>query len=297
MALSGGPLDAGDLIGLPGRGAPRRPRRGRRRIPPGEALRSTLIAGISTVVVFGVLAIVITSAPNWPDVQRGFFDGEIFARSLPKIVAAFGANVALFLVAEVLILAFGLVLAILRGLPGPAFFPVRLLATVYVDLFRAVPGILVIYLLGFGVTQLGIAGVPNSLFFWGVVSLALVYSAYVSEVYRAGIESIHWSQEAAARSLGMTRLQAMRYVVVPQAVRRVIPPLLNDFIGLQKDTVLVSVIGVVEIFRQGQILKAATFNFTPMVVIALVFVVVTIPLARFTDWLVARDAARQATSR
>jgi polar amino acid transport system permease protein len=151
----------------------------------------------------------------------------------------------------------------------------------------------VIYLLGFGIPGLGIADIPNDVFFWGAVSLVLVYSAYVSEVYRAGIESVHWSQEAAARSLGLSRLQALRYVIVPQAVRRVIPPLLNDFIGLQKDTVLVSVIGLVEIFREGQILKSATFNFTPFVAIALIFVVVTIPLARFTDWLVARERGRQ----
>jgi polar amino acid transport system permease protein len=290
MALTGGPLDTGDLIGLAGRGGPRR---SRRRVPPGEAVRSSLIALVSTIVVFTCLGVAITNAPNWPDVQQAFFSETVFWRSLPKIIEAFGTNVALFLIAEVLILAFGLVLAILRGLPGPVFFPVRLLATVYVDLFRAVPSILIIYLLGFGIPGLGIAGVPNDLFFWGVVSLTLVYAAYVSEVYRAGIESVHWSQEAAARSLGLSRLQALRYVIVPQAVRRVIPPLLNDFIGLQKDTVLVSVIGLVEVFREGQILKAAAFNFTPLVAIALVFVVITIPLARLTDWLVARDRARQ----
>jgi polar amino acid transport system permease protein len=278
------------LIGLPGSGGPGR---SRRRVPPGEAVRSTLIALASTIVVFGVLVVVITSAPNWPDVQRAFFDGPIFARSLPKVIEAFGTNIALFMFAEVLTLIFGLVLAILRGLPGPVFFPLRLIATVYVDIFRAVPGLLVISLLGFGIPALGIAGVPNDVFFWGVVALTLVYSAYVSEVYRAGIESVHWSQEAAARSLGLSRLQALRHVIVPQAVRRVIPPLLNDFIGLQKDTVLVSVIGVVEIFREGQILKAATFNFTPLVAIALIFVVITIPLARLTDWLVARDRGRQ----
>ena len=290
MTLSGGPLHSGDPLGLRGGSGPRR---FRRRIPPGEALRSTLIALVSTVLVFALLGIVITNAPNWPAVQQSFFNGEIFARSWPKVLDAFTTNVALFLIAEVLILAFGLVLAVLRGLPGPVFFPVRLLATIYVDLFRAVPSILVIYLLGFGIPGLGIAGVPNDVFFWGVIALTLVYSAYVSEVYRAGIESVHWSQEAAARSLGLSRLQALRHVVVPQAIRRVIPPLLNDFIGLQKDTVLVSVIGVVEIFRQGQILKSATFNFTPTVAIALIFVLVTIPLARFTDWLVARDRRRQ----
>jgi polar amino acid transport system permease protein len=286
----GGPIDRGELIGLAGRGGPRR---SRRRVPPGEAVRSTLTALVSTVVVFGLIVVVVTSAPNWPEVQKAFFDGAIFARSLPKLIDAFGTNVALFLIAEAFILALGLVIAIFRGLPGPVFFPVRLLATVYVDLFRAVPGILIIYLLGFGIPGLGIAGVPNDVFFWGVVALVLVYSAYVSEVYRAGIESVHWSQEAAARSLGLNRFQALRYVIVPQAVRRVIPPLLNDFIGLQKDTVLVSVIGLVEIFREGQILKSATFNFTPLLAIALIFVVVTIPLARLTDWLVARDRGSQ----
>jgi polar amino acid transport system permease protein len=296
MGLSGGPLDSGGLIGLTG-GAGLRPRRSRRRVPPGEALRSTLIALISSAVFFGLLAAVITNAPNWPEVQKAFFDQAIFGRSLPLVIEAFGTNIALFLFAEILVLFFGLVLAVLRGLPGPVFFPVRLLATAYVDLFRAVPGIIVIYLLGFGVPGLGIDGIPNDPFFWGLIALALVYSAYVSEVYRAGIESIHWSQEAAARSLGLSRSQALRYVIVPQAVRRVIPPLLNDFIGLQKDTVLVSVVGVVEIFREGQILKAATFNFTPFIAIALVFVVITIPMARFTDWMVARDRARQAANR
>ena len=292
---SAGPLDSGSLLPAAGPGGSRHRRR--RRIPPGEAVRSTLIALGSTVLVFGALAVVVTNAPNWPEVQRAFFNDAVFGRSLPKVVEAFGTNVALFLIAEVLILVLGLVLAILRGLPGPVFFPARLLSTIYVDLFRAVPSILVIYLLGFGIPGLGLDGVPNDPFFWGVIALTLVYSAYVSEVYRAGIESVHWSQEAAARSLGLSRLQGLRYVVVPQAVRRVIPPLLNDFIGLQKDTVLVSIIGLVEIFREGQILKQAAFNFTPLVAIALLFVVVTIPMARFTDWLVARDRARQASNR
>jgi polar amino acid transport system permease protein len=290
MTISGGPLDTGDLIGLPGASGPRR---ARRRVPPGEAVRSTLIALVSTTVVFGALGIAITNAPNWPAVQQAFFNAEVFDRSLPKVVAAFGTNIALFVIAEVLVLSFGLVLAILRGLPGPAFFPLRLLAIVYVDLFRAVPGLLVIYLLGFGIPGLGIEGVPTDVFVYGVLGLALVYAAYVSEVYRAGIDSVHWSQEAAARSLGLSRYQTLRHVIVPQAVRRIIPPLLNDFIGLQKDTVLVSTLGVVEIFRQGQILKSATFNFTPFVAIALIFVVITIPMARLTDWLVARDRGRQ----
>jgi polar amino acid transport system permease protein len=255
--------------------------------------RSLLIAAVSTVTFFTLLGVIVVNAPGWDRVSASFLDGENFARSAPGIIGKFGVNVTLFLIAEVLILAWGLVLAVLRSLPGPILFPVRLLATIYVDLFRALPGVLVIYLLGFGIPGLRLPGVPNDPFFWGVVALTLLYSAYVSEVYRAGIESVHPSQAAAARSLGLTQMQAMRHVVLPQAVRRVIPPLLNDFIGLQKDTVLVSFIGVVEIFRQTVIRQQATFNFTPFLVTALVFLAITIPLARFTDWLVARERDRR----
>ena len=241
--------------------------------------------------------LVVVNAAGWPDVKQAFFDRDLFQESFPDIARAFLLNVKIFLIAEAVILVFALFIAVLRGLPGPVFFPVRVLATIYADLFRGIPTILVIYILGFGVTALQLPGVPVSELFWGTVALVLVYSAYVSEVYRAGIESVHPSQEAAARSLGLNRFQALRYVIIPQAVRRIVPPLLNDFIGLQKDTVLVSVIGLVELFREGQIIKAARFNFTPLIAIALVFVVITIPLARLTDWLVARDRARQATMR
>jgi polar amino acid transport system permease protein len=254
-----------------------------------EGARSLLVAIVSTVVFFGVIGWVVVNSPGWPRFQESFLNGPLFWESLPKLLAKFLVNIQLFLLAEVLILVFGLLLAVLRGLPGPVFFPVRLLATAYVDIFRALPGLLIVIVLGIGVPALRIEGVPKDEFFYAVIALTLVYSAYVSEVYRAGIESIHPSQQAAARSLGLSQLQAMRFVVVPQAVRRVIPPLLNDFIGLQKDTVLVSTIGVVEIFRQSQILVAANFNFTPYVATALVFLVITIPLARFTDWLVARQ--------
>ena len=244
-------------------------------------------------MVFGAIAFVVVNSPGWERVQAQFFDWENFAASAPDIVAKFLVNVRLFLIAEVVILLLGLALAVMRSLPGPVLFPLRLLSTVYVDLFRALPGVLVIYVLGFGIPGLRLPGVPNDPFFWGVVALTLLYSAYVSEVYRAGIDSVHPSQAAAARSLGLTQLQAMRHVVLPQAVRRVIPPLLNDFIGLQKDTVLVSFIGVVEIFRQSQIRQAATFNYTPYLVTALVFIAVTIPLARFTDWLITRERDRR----
>jgi polar amino acid transport system permease protein len=255
--------------------------------------RSLAIAAISTVVVLGLLALLVVNSPGWERVRNAFLDSENFMVSAPGIIGKFVVNVALFVIAEFLILALALVLAVMRSVPGPVFFPLRLIATVYVDLFRALPGVLVIYVLGFGIPGLRLPGVPSDPFIWGVVALTLLYSAYVSEVYRAGIESVHPSQAAAARSLGLSQLQALRYVVLPQAVRRVIPPLLNDFIGLQKDTVLVSFIGVVEIFRQTQIRQQATFNFTPYLVTALVFLVVTIPLARFTDWLVARERDRR----
>jgi polar amino acid transport system permease protein len=255
--------------------------------------RSLAIAVISTVVVFGLLALLAVNSPGWERVRNAFLDGETFAESAPVIIGKFGTNVLLFLIAEILILAFALVLAVMRSLPGPVFFPLRLIATIYADLFRALPGVLVVFVLGFGIPGLRLPGVPSDPFFWGVVALTLLYSAYVSEVYRAGIESVHPSQAAAARSLGLSQLQALRYVVLPQAVRRVIPPLLNDFIGLQKDTVLVSFIGVTEVFRQTQIRVQSTFNFTPYLVTALIFLAVTIPLARFTDWLVARERDRR----
>jgi polar amino acid transport system permease protein len=245
----------------------------------------------------GVVVALVVSAPGWPDVKQSFFNREVFEDSFPEIASAFLVNVRIFLIAEVFILVFALFLAILRGLPGPVFFPLRLFATVYADLFRGIPTILVIYILGFGVTALQLPGVPVSPLFWGTVALVLVYSAYVSEVYRAGIESVHPSQSAAARSLGLTHGQALRFVVIPQAVRRVIPPLLNDFIGLQKDTALVALLGVVEAFRQSQIDVAATFNYTPYIATAILFIAITVPLARFTDWLIARDKRRQQAGR
>ena len=268
----------------------------RRRGPDPRAVRSSAIAIVSTVVVFGLVGWVVVNAPGWPEVQASFFNAEVFWESLPGLLNAFVVNIQLFMIAEVFVLAFGLVLAIMRGLAGPVFLPLRIMSNAYTDIFRAIPGVLVIYLLGFGIPGLGLIDPRTDQRLFGIAALTLVYSAYVSEVYRAGIESIHPSQDAAARSLGLSRFQALRFVIVPQAVRRVIPPLLNDFIGLQKDTVLVSFIGVVEIFRYAQIKSAATYNFTPLMGVALVFIVVTIPLIHLVDWLVARDRRRGPVS-
>ncbi len=237
--------------------------------------------------------VLVVRSPGWEEVRQAFLSRDQLEKSFPDILAAFWTNVKIFLVAEVFILVLALFLAVLRSLPGPVFFPLRVLSTAYTDVFRGIPTILLVYLLGFGVPGLQLSGVPNSQFFWAAVALVLVYSAYVAEVYRAGIESIHPSQAAAARSLGLTHAQSMRYVVLPQAVRRVIPPLLNDFIGLQKDTALVALLGVVEAFRQSQIESAGAFNHTPYLATALLFLLLTIPLTRFTDWLIARNRRRE----
>jgi len=259
----------------------------------GNDRRSVAIALLSTAVFFTIVAVAVTHAPGWPEVRRQFFDWHEFKSTFPEIARAFVLNIKIFSIAEVFILVFALFLAVLRSLPGPVFFPLRALAIVYADLFRGIPTILVIAMLGFGAPALGLSYVPKSVVFWGIVSLVLIYSAYVSEVYRAGIESIHPSQEAAARSLGLTRAQTLRRVILPQAVRRVIPPLLNDFIGLQKDTALVGTLGAIEAFQQSQIDTNATFNFTAYLAAAVLFVAITIPLARFTDWLIARDRRRR----
>ena len=258
-----------------------------------EGARGVAIAVASTVVFVALVVVLVVTSEGWDEVKRSFFDGEVFRASFPSIADAFLLNVRIFLIAEVVILVAALGIAALRSLPGPVFFPLRALAVIYTDVFRGVPTILVIYILGFGAPALGITGVPTSPLFWGITALVLVYSAYVAEVYRAGIESVHPSQDAAARSLGLTAGQSLQSVILPQAVRRVIPPLLNDFIGLQKDSALVALIGPVEAFRQSQIEVAGSFNYTPYLATALLFLLLTIPLARLTDWLVARDRRRQ----
>jgi polar amino acid transport system permease protein len=253
---------------------------------------AVLVATISTLVVLVVVGYAIVNSSGWPVVQRTFFDADAFADAIPSIWRGFLLNLQIFLVAEVLILVWSLALAAMRSLQGPVFFPIRAFAILYIDLFRGLPSILIVYLLGFGIPALRLPGVTRDPFFWGSVALVIVWSAYVAEVYRAGIESVHPSQAAAARSLGLSGFQAFRYVVLPQAVRRVIPPLLNDAVGLQKDTALVSFLGPVEAFRRAQVISAGTFSFTPYLVSALLFLALTIPMARLVDWLIARDRRR-----
>ncbi|HEX2030738.1 MAG TPA: amino acid ABC transporter permease [Actinomycetota bacterium] len=255
--------------------------------------RGVLVSTASTLVFLAVVALIVITAPGTDRVVRSFFSWEDLRAALPQVAAGFVVNLQLMFAAEGVILVFALLLAVVRGLPGPVFFPLRVVAIGYIDLFRGIPLLLVLYMVGFGIPGLGLQVVSTqSIFVYGVVALVLVYSAYVAEVYRAGIESIHPSQTAAARSLALSRWKTMRFVVLPQAVRRVIPPLLNDFIGLQKDTALVSTIGVVEAAREAQAYAAANFNYAGYVVAAFLWVLLTIPLARFTDWLIERDRRR-----
>jgi polar amino acid transport system permease protein len=258
--------------------------------------RGIMIATASTAVVFTAIAFAVVNAPGWPEFKSAFLDRHIFGTTFGEIARAFLLNVKIFLISEPIILVLALGVAIVRNVPGPALFPFRLLAVVYVDLFRGLPTILVMLMLGLGMPALGISWLPSSSTFWAVVTLVLIYTAYVSEVYRAGIDSVHPSQEMAARSIGLSRFQGLRYVIVPQAVRRVIPPLLNDFIGLQKDTALISVLGAIDVLNQAQIDEAATFNFTPFLCAAVLFVAITIPLTRFTDHLIERERARRQTA-
>jgi len=258
-----------------------------------KARRDALISTLSLVAFVLVGTLLIGSSPGWPTVQQTFFNLDEFTRSFPELLDAFLLNVGIFLIAEPLILIVGLLVALARGLQAPIFMPLRVLATIYVDVFRGVPTILVIFLLGFGMPALRLQGLPSSALFWGTAALVISYGAYVAEVFRAGLGSVHVSQRMAARSLGLSNLQTTRYVVLPQAVRNVTPPLLNDFISLQKDTALVAVLGPIEVLRQAQIDASFTFNYTPYVAAAIIFIALTIPMTRFADWVQARAARRR----
>jgi polar amino acid transport system permease protein len=260
-----------------------------------RARRSSLIALGSTLVVGLVLVLGIGATPGWPRVQETFFNPGRAWTALPAVAAGLWLNIRVMLVCGVLIAVLGLLVAVLRTLRGPVFLPVRLIATAYTDLFRGLPLLLVIFLLGFGVPALRLQGVPNDAVIWGGAALVLTYTAYVAEVFRAGIESVHPSQWAAARSLGLTYPQTLRFVVLPQAVRRVVPALLNDLVSLQKDSGLIAVLGVIDAIRAAQIETATDFNFTPYVVAGVLFVALTIPLARLTDWVARRQGWLGAT--
>lgn len=258
-----------------------------------RARRSTVIALVSTSVFAAVLLFAVSSSPGWPRVRDSFFNLRIGWESLPALLEGLWLNIRVLVVCQVLILIFGLGLAAVRTLRGPVWFPVRALATGYVDLFRGLPLLICLYLIGFGLPGLRLSGVPTNPVLLGGLALVLVYSAYVAEVFRAGIESVHPSQLAAAKSLGLNHRRTMQLVVLPQATRRVTPALLNDFVALQKDCGLISVLGAVDAVRAAQIQAATTYDFTPYVVAGLLFIALAVPSARLADWASARLAVRQ----
>jgi polar amino acid transport system permease protein len=245
--------------------------------------RQTAISAVSTVVVLGALAAIILTSEGWPTVKETFFNWDDFKESFPTVARGFWLDVKLFCIIEVGVLIFGLLIALARISRAPALFPLRLLSAVVVDVFRGVPVILVIYLIGFGVPALELSGVPDDPLVLGAIALGLTYSAYVGEVYRAGIASVHRSQRDAALAVGLSESQAMRRVILPQAVRRVAPPLLNDFVSLQKDVSLISILGPLEAFRVAQIEAASNFIYTPLMAAALLYLCITVPLSRFLD--------------
>jgi len=273
----------------PRRPAPPRRRRGQWR----TALVPTLISLASVVVVFGALGWWITSAPQWPRVQAQFFNLDAMQASFPRVLQGFWVSMRVWLTALACIAVWALVLAVVRSLRAPWFTPFRLMVVVYIDFFRGVPVLLLVLLFGFGVPALGLPGLPNSALFWGSVAMILSYSAYVAEIYRSGIDSVHEGQWAAAKSLGLNEWQTMRYAVLPQAIRNVLPALMNIVVALQKDVALLSVLGVRDAVREAQIYTATTFNYSSLVVAAGLFLLATIPMARLADWVSRRDRARR----
>ncbi|MEM9853711.1 MAG: amino acid ABC transporter permease [Pseudomonadota bacterium] len=256
--------------------------------------RSLLIAGLSTLAFFVALIVLIPLAPGWEKVQRSFFNASVFERTFPGLLEAFLQNLMIFAWSAPLIAVLGLGVALMRDVRAPVLFPLRIFGAAYTDVFRGLPVILTVYLIGFGIPGLGLPRPWNSPYIWGTVALVLTYSAYVAEIFRGGIESVHASQRSAAQSLGLSERDTLRYVVLPQAIRRVIPAQMNMLIALQKDVALLSFIGPVEIFRQAGVYKSLLANFTPYVGAALIFLAITIPATRYADYLISKQAKERS---
>ena len=274
--------------------ADRRTQNRRRVIEARQRRKGVIVAALSTAIVVVALVILIPLAPGWEKVRAAFFNGEILVETFPRLLEAFLVDIAVFLWCAPLIAIWGLVIALCRDARSPSLYPLRLFAILYNDLFRGIPIILVIYLLGFGIPGLGLPRPWNSPYIWGSLALILSYSAYVAEVYRSGIESVHESQRAAAKSLGLSDADVMRFVVLPQAIRRVIPASMNNLISLQKDVALISFVGPVEVLRQAGIEKSLLANFTPYVGAAILFLAVTVPATRAVDRMMARQKLQRS---
>ncbi len=244
-------------------------------------------------MVFGLAARVVTSAEHWPRIRLQFFNLEAILAAFPNVLRGFGVNMAVWAIALVAIALWALVLAIFRSLHGPWFAPLRVFAVVYIDLLRGIPSLLLVLLFGFGVPALQLPGLPRSSLFWGSVAMVLGYSAYAAEVYRSGMEAVHDGQRAAAKALGLSQWQTLLHAIVPQAVRNVLPALLNLAVALQKDVALLSVIGVRDAVREAQIYTARTFNYSSLIAAAFLFLLATIPMARLTDYVARKDQERR----
>ena len=251
--------------------------------------RSILVATLSTIFVIVAIVIFVPMTPGWEKVQKSFFNGVVLSKTFPKLLNAFTVNVMIFAWSAPAIAVLGLMIALARDAKSPALFPLRIFGAAFTDIFRGVPVILTVYLIGFGIPGLGLPRPWNSPFIWGSLALILTYSAYVAEIFRAGIDSVHPSQRSAALSLGLSERQVMRDVILPQAIRNVVPSQMNMLIALQKDVSLLSFIGPVEIFRQAGVYKSLFANFTPYVGAAIIFLIVTIPATRYADYLMARQ--------
>ncbi len=266
----------------------------RQRYEARQRRRSVIIATVSTVVVVTLVVVLVPLTSGWDRVRAAFFDGETFRKTFPQLPGRFWYDIQIFLICTPCIVLLGLLIAFARNVRSPVLYPLRLFATVYTDVMRGVPMILWITIIGFGIPGLIQNRTWGKAIIWASVALVLAYSAYVAEVFRAGIESVHESQRAAARSLGLSSRQTMFHVVLPQAVRRVVPALMNDMVSLQKDVALVSIVGPIEVLRQAGIAKAKFYNFTPYIGAAILFLCVSIPLTRFTDHLLARERRRMS---
>ena len=286
-------------MSLPPAGSPadgaavRRPLPPRRRDDWRVAVRPTIISMLSILIVFGALGWWITSAEQWPRVQFQFFNVTAMAESFPRVLSGFWISMRIWLTALFCIALWALVLALVRSLRAPWFAPFRLMVVVYIDIFRGIPVLLLVLLFGFGIPALNLPGLPNSALFWGSVAMILSYSAYVAEIYRSGIDAVHEGQWAAAKSLGLTESQTMFYAVLPQAMRNVLPALMNIVVALQKDVALLSVLGVRDAVREAQIYTATTFNYSSLLVAAGLFLLATIPMARLADYVTRKDRERR----
>ncbi|SED68252.1 amino acid ABC transporter permease [Ruania alba] len=260
----------------------------------GRRRRSFAVALLSTVIVAALAWWVLVTSPGWERARETFFDPAEFVDVLPGIAEGLWLNLRVWIIAGAISIVLGLLLAIARTTAAPALFPLRALVVVYVDIFRGVPVLLVLLLVGFGLPALRLPWLPGNAAFLGSLALVLTYSAYLSEIFRSGIESVHPSQVAAARALGLTRGQTTRRVVVPQAVRNVVPALLNMVVALQKDSGLISVLGAVDAIRVAEIEVTGSYNFTPYVAAGFLFLLVSVPLTRAVDTFNARRGWRGA---